>query len=61
MKSIFETSNESLEMIVVWYITTSILINDLQEKQKLLNVERQLEEIEKITSNKECFNEFCIA
>ena len=61
IKSILETSDENLEMIVVWYITTSILINDLQEKQQVLNVERQLEEIEKITSNKEYFNDFCMA
>ena len=61
IKSILESSNEDLEMIVVWYITTSILINELQEKQKVLNVERQLEEIEKIKSNKECFNRLCMA
>lgn len=61
IKSILETSNENLEMIVGWYITTSVLINHLQEKQKVLNVERQFEEIEKITSNKECFNDICMA
>lgn len=61
IKSILESSNEDLQMIVVWYITTSILINNRQEKQSVLSVDHKIEEIENITSNKECFNRLCMA
>lgn len=59
--SILESSNKDLEMIVVWYLTTGVLINNIQENQKTIKVEKQLEKIDKNRFNKTNFDNLCVA
>ena len=59
--SILVSSNKDLEMIVVWYLTTGFLINNMQENQKVIKVEKQLEKIDKNKFNKSSFDNLCVA
>lgn len=58
--SILASSNKDLEMVVVWYLTTGILINNIQENQKTIKVEKQLEKIDKNKFNKSSFDNLCV-
>ena len=58
--SILASSNKDLEMVVVWYLTTGILINNIQENQKTIKVEKQLEKIDKNKFSKSSFDNLCV-
>lgn len=47
-------------MVVVWYLTTGVLINNIQENQKTIKVEKQLEKIDKNKFNKSSFDNLCV-
>ena len=42
------------------YLTTGILINNIQENQKTIKVEKQLEKIDKNKFNKSSFDNLCV-